>query len=583
MADNNTISINLNAYNGNVSEKLIEEAVEAYNDYKSDKEHFLTRIRDDERYYNDCYNKTSRTLKEEMNQSTSFIISAIENYCADASESYPEPNILEREKEGVAAAEALSKLVPVLLDRSGFRKTYKKNNRNKAKFGTSIYGVFYDEATGEIDIRDIHIRDIYVDMHIENIQDSQFLFIPAVVDNSYLKERYPEHKELFDGDTEVESLYREDYKLKNKSTVIDCYYKKPDGSVHMMKWCNSTILSATEDMKGYENGIYAHGKYPVVFDKLYPDSDSPFGFGFIDLGKPAQLAIDKLDRSITRNILTNSAPRVLTKKNANINKEALMDVENCIVEYEGDIDSVKPLESTQLNSDSLTFREYKKDELKELLANRDFQQGGTAGGVVAASAIQALQQSGEKRARSIISDTYDAYKEIVTMVIEIIRQFYNEPRSFRTKDANGRKSFMEFSNAQMNIARSEIVDNGDGTTSEAQKLVPAEFDVEVAAQKENPYTREMLNETLLALWNGGVMSPENADRALILLKSMSFDGKETLVSELQDLLEKQQQTTPEETPTSTPTPAPAGAMMPPQAQPAPAPDINTLMQGGNIL
>ena len=168
------------------------------------------------------------------------------------------------------------------------------------------------------------------------------------------------------------------------------------------------------------------------------------------------------------------------------------------------------------------------------------------------------------------------------MVIEIIRQFYNEPRSFRTKDANGRKSFTEFSNAQMNIARSEIVDNGDGTTSEAQKLVPAEFDVEVSAQKENPYTREMLNETLLALWGSGVMSPENADRALVLLKSMSFDGKETLISELQDLLEKQQQT-PEQPPTPTATSAPAGAMMTPQAQPAPAPDINTLMQGGNIL
>lgn len=32
-----------------------------------------------------------------------------------------------------------------------------------------------------------------------------------------------------------------------------------------------------------------------VFDVLYPDEDSPVGFGFVDIVKNPQLYIDKLD------------------------------------------------------------------------------------------------------------------------------------------------------------------------------------------------------------------------------------------------------------------------------------------------
>lgn len=516
-------------YNGNVSEKTIQRAIEAFNTYKSDKEELLNRIRDNEKIYKDSYTKLSPYLNANMSCDTSFIMSAIENFRADASESYPEPNILEREEAGSKAASALSKLIPIQLDRVGFRKTYKNSSKNKAKYGTSIFGVFYDEPTGEIDIRELDIRDVYVDMHIPNIQDSAFLFISAAIENDTLKYRYPEHEELFDGDAEIDCFVSANYTLKHHTTVIDCYYKKPDGTLHLMKLCNGVVLAATEDMEHYKNGLYTHGKYPVVFDVMYADSDSPFGFGMIDVGKSTQIEINKLDAAITENVMVNSKPRYLSRRNASIDKEAFSDVSQMIVEYEGDGDGIRPIEPVQINSDSITYRENKKDELKEILANRDFQQGGTSGGVTAASAIETLQMSGEKRSRSIISDSYEAYREIVKMVVEIIRQFYNEPRSFRTKDENGKKSFFDFSNA---IMQKEI-EHSDGA-----KYVPLEFDIEIVAQKENPYTRESLNQTLMNLWGAGIMNPDTAKQALILLKSMQFEGKDKLVCDFSDFIEE---------------------------------------------
>jgi hypothetical protein len=562
----------INGYYGNVPPGVIQNAIESYHTYKSDKERLMSRIRDNEKLYRDSYDKLTPSLESEMDCSTSFILSAIENFRADASESYPQPNILEREEAGTEAAEALSKLIPIQLDRAGFRKTFKNNSRNKAKYGTAIYGVFYDEPTGDIDIRELDIRDVYVDMHLPNIQDSAFLFISAVIENETLAHHYPDFKDIFTGDAEIESIAAENYTLKNHTLVLDCYYKTADGKVQMMKMCNNTIIAATEDMEYYRDGLYKHGKYPVVFDVMYDDCNSPFGFGMIDMGKSTQIGINKLDAAITENVMVCSKPRYLSKRNAGIDKEAFSDVSNVLVEFEGDGEGIRPIEATQINSDALTYREYKKDELKELLANRDFQQGGTAGGVVAASAIEALQQSGEKRARSVISDSYDAYREIVKMIVEIIRQFYTEPRSFRTQDENGKKSFIEFSSDLMKK-----------TGIDGMSEVPLEFDIEIVAQKENPYTRETINQTLINLWSMGILNPDTADQAIVLLKSMQFDGKDKLVSDFQALIDQK--------PTNA---APVqnvaqnGVQNVPQGiqnvpQGVPTPDMNMFTQGGSII
>ena len=532
MSDETMAGLDMYSYNGNISKTFLDEALEAYRIYKSDKELLMQRVRDNERYYRECYSATTDALRNNAACNTSFIMSAIENICSDASESYPEPNILEREPEGENAADALSKLIPITLDRANFRKIFKEGTRNKAKYGTAIYGVFYDEELCDVDIRCIDICDIFVDMHISNIQDSRFMFTSAAIDNDTLKRRYPKFENLFTGDTTVDSLYTEGYTLKNRSSVIDCYYKKPSGEVHMMKICNSTIIAATEDMKGYENGLYNHGKYPVVFDVMYQQNHCPFGFGLIDIGKGTQIEIDKLDKAITENIMCAAKPRYLSKRNSGIDVEKFRNLENQIIEFEGDPENIKPNQSAGLSSEAITHRERKKDELKELLANRDFQQGETTGGVTAASAIEALQQSGEKRSRSMISDSYDAYREIVKMIIEIIRQFYDNERSFRTKDDNGKKTFISFSN--------ELMYKYD---SEHCSKYPLEFDIDVVAQRENPYTREMTNNTMLTMWQSGLFKPENIDSTILLLKNMSFDGKDKLIANLQDFKENLTQST----------------------------------------
>ncbi|MGM9937034.1 MAG: hypothetical protein ACI38A_06790 [Candidatus Ornithomonoglobus sp.] len=536
-------AIDTTAYSGKISGDFLSKALTALNQYRSDRESFLMRIRDNERYYKSLYSGTSDELKKEMKCNTSFIFSSIENAVADAAENYPMPNVLEREPDGAEAAEALSQVLPVLLKSSGFYKVYKKNARNKCKLGTAAYGVFYNEDTQNVDIRSVNILNILCDMNVDDIQDSSFLFITAMVENELLKHEYPEHEALFTGDATQETISGTN-KLLDRSEVCDCYYKKPDGTLHMMKLCHGKILEATEDMEGYEEGLYKHGRYPVVLDVLYQIPDCPFGFGMIDIGKATQIEIDKLDTAITKNILINAAPRYLAKEGAGLKEDELMDLEKAVVHYKsGDTNSIMAIQGKEINQYYINHRENKKDELKEILANRDFQQGATNGGVTAASAIENLQQAGEKRSRSQLKDTYAAYKDVAYMVIELIRQFYYDARYYRTEDDYGHKTFIKFSNEIM--TRSNYVpyepapaeDVGAETEGEVPvqghwEYSPIEFDIEVVPQRDNPYTREAQNNTILTIFGSALV--QNLDMLIIALKNMSFDNKETLISDIQD-------------------------------------------------
>ncbi len=512
-------------YNGRVEKGLIEQAKETFCEYRADKEELVARLRDNERFYRDSYTRMERDVERRMVCDTPFIFSAVENTRADLVDNYPSANILEREPDGTGTAELLSKIVPAQLEISDFKRIFKDNSRNKLKYGTAVYGVFYNDFTGNIDIRSIDLLDVYVDMHIPDIQESRFMFIRAAVENSTLAEEYPQFKELFSGDAEIETLERS-YRLKNRTSVTDCYYKKPDGTVHMFKLCADTVIAATEDMEGYEGGLYNHGQYPVVFDVLYPAHHCPFGFGMIDIGKTLQIGINKLDRAITENIMCGAKPRYLAKRNGGINETEFRDLSRSIVHYEGETEALKPIDHNTISEYYLSHRESKKEELKEILGNRDFQQGQTTGGVTAASAIETLRQTGEKRSRSVINDTYDSYKRIVYMMLELMRQFFSEERVYRITDELGQKAFARFRNSMM--YRVKWSDTG----AYPESLV---FDIDVVPQRESPYARETVNKTIMDFWNGGMISSERAASAIIALKNMNFDGKDRLIADMRTL------------------------------------------------
>ena len=517
-----------------ISKEFLTKALSALSRYKGDKEVLNQRVRENDYWYKARYGKLIDFKDGDTRPATAFIFSAIENKYADAIDNYPQPNILEREPSDKDISEILSKIVPVQLDISDFKTAYKQNWRRKLKHGTGIYGIFYNG--NDIVINSLSILNVYCDMHLQSVQDSQFLFITNAIDNEVLKEKYPKYKDMFNGSTTIET-FDGTHEMVDRTEIIDCYYKK-QGKLHCMKLCNNEIISATEEMDGYEDGLYRHGQYPVVFDVLYPEEDCPFGFGIIDIAKNPQVYIDKMDGAIIKNAVLSSKIRLLVSDGGNVNEDELLNMDSDIVHVAGNVgsESIKELKVSGIGDGITSYRAKKIDELKEVVGNRDFQQGGTSGGVTAASAISVLQEAGNKLSRVSIDDAYDSYKKIIKLMIELMREFFTEKRVYRITNDRGETQYPEFSaNMMYRETQQEGSDVLDGLLPDTWKAKePIEFDVSIVPQKQNPFQREANNSTVMQLWQAGLFNPQVIDLSVIALQAMHFDGKDKIVEQLKE-------------------------------------------------
>lgn len=524
-------------YNGIINPEFFQLIQDSFLLYKEHKRQFDLRIIENNRWFKAQHLAAAEDIPM---PTTAYLFNAIANKHADAMDNYPEPNILEREPADRETAEQLKQILPLQLEACRFKTTYSRAWWYKLKNGAACYGVFYNpelnQGQGDIDIKKIDLLNLFWEPGITDIQDSRFLFLTALTDNSALREQYPQYAEKFSGNGDSTEFITYDDCLntnqsdiyKDKTVVIDCYYKKKQNgrtTVELLKFCGNTILEASED-SGSE-GIYSHAKFPFVIDAMYPDEDSPVGFGLIDIIKSPQLYIDKLDHLISRNALIAGKTRFMVKDNGGINEYELMDVSNDVIHVAGSVneDNVRELQTKPLHPYIVQHRQNKISELKEIAGNRDFQQGGTVGGVTAYSAITALQQAGEKLSRDMIQQGYEAYKEIIYLCIELMRQFYQEARCYRTTRSDGKGEYLSFSGHSLRR-----------TAHKGQHQ--ALFDISVNPQKNNPYSRIAQNQTMTELWKLGVFQPAQADQALLFLECMQFDGKERLIEGLQKLKEQ---------------------------------------------
>ena len=306
--------------------------------------------------------------------------------------------------------------------------------------------------------------------------------------------------------------------------VIDRYYKKrlPDGRtvLHYCKFTGNCLLFASENDPQYADGWYEHGKYPFVLDILYPVEGECEGFGYIALAKDPQLYIDRMDRNLIEYMDWATRVRYFCKRNAGVDEAEFSNLATRIIEVDGDIDEERLRQITVAGLDPLwlQLKNAKVDELKETTANRDFLQGAADGGVTAASAILALQEAGNKTVRDIVAASYRAFVQVVHLVLECIRQFYGEERCFRILGTDGGFEYLRWSNK--NMTREDVTCLCDGTAAARRPI----FDIDVRAERMDPYTRFSHNEMLMELYRMGVFSPENKTQAAMLLDAMEFSG-----------------------------------------------------------
>ena len=472
---------------------------------------------------------------------------------ADAMDAYPEPLILPREQGDRDQARLLSAILPCILEQNRFEKTYDAAMWQKLKTGTACYRVVWDPekcgGLGDIAIERVDLLNLFWEPGVDDIQKSRCFFCTHLEDEETLCEQYPQLRGRVHGSPfrATRFVYDDAVSLEGKVTVIEVYYKKR-GVLHYCKYVGDTVLYATENevlsfegtsfeetgdaslktenskLKTEPAGLYEHGKYPFVFDPLFPVEGSPCGYGFVDLCANVQTAIDLMRTAFVKNTLVGATPRYFERIDGSVNEEEFTDLSRALVHVSGNLgeDSLRQIGFAGLPGVYVEVLESTIRELRETSGNTETATGTMNVGVTAASAIMALQEASGKGSRDSTRASYQAFAEIVELCIELIRQFYTLPRQFRITGVLGGDDFVLLDNAALLPRALPGLD----------ALHEPVFDIKVSAQKRNAYSRLSQNELAMELYRLGLFEPGHEQQALGMLDMMEFDGKEQMMARL---------------------------------------------------
>ncbi len=514
------------------------EALEILKKYKAGKAGLEKRIVANEGWWRLRHWEQIRGKGErEAEPASAWLQNCIAGKHADAMDHYPEPLVLPREQNDSAAAEALGSILPVLLEQNDYEQAYSDMWWYKLKNGTGITGVFWNpeknNGLGEIDIRQLDLLNLFWEPGVRDIQSSANFFSVELVDAEYLRARFPE-LQLGGRTVDVtQYVYDDTIDISGKIPVVDWYYKQKRGTRTVLQYAKlacGEVLYATENLPEMrERGFYDHARYPFVFDTLFPEEGSPVGYGYVDICKSPQMQIDLLNQAILKNALMAARPRWFVRGDGSINEEEYADWSRDFVHYHGSgnpRDNLSQVEVRTLPDIYISILNNKIEELKETSGNRDFNQGGAASGVTAASAIAALQEAGSKLSRDMIKGAYRAYARVCYLIIELIRQFYDSPRCFRITGKNGAEEFTSYTNADIRLHE----ENTAGLLTYREPV----FDVRVKAAKAGAYSRISQNEFAMNLYKLGLFDPARVKQAVQAMELMEFEGKEQALRALKE-------------------------------------------------
>ncbi len=518
----------------------VRAAVGTLQKYRAAKKKLETRIEENEQWYRLRHWEQLRQESGNGRKASAWLFNSIMNKHADFMDAVPECTVLPREASDTAAAEALTSVLPVILERCDFGGVYADAAMQKLKTGTAVYSVLWDPKAagglGDVAVGNADIFNIFWEPGVRDIQKSRNLFCLELQDNDLLTEQYPFLEgQLGGGGETVTYLYDKDVDTSGKSTVVDWYYKRNVGGrqvLHYVKFVNDTVLFASENEEAYRlRGWYDHGRYPFVFDPLFKEEGTPVGFGFIDIMKDAQEEIDILGNEILKNARMGARRRFFVRGDGAVNEAEFADYSRDFVHVNGSslgAEAIREITAAPLSPVYVTVLNNKVNELKETSGNRDFTAGGTLGGVTSGTAISALQEAGNKLSRDMIAATYRAFASVCELTVELIRQFYTVPRSMRILGANGEWQFTDYDNSALLP--------GPGTSEfgvDFAARAPV-FDMSIKAHKQNVYSRTAQNNDALNFYQLGFFDPAKCVQSLAALQLIDIDNKEKLMHVIEE-------------------------------------------------
>lgn len=473
------------------------------------------------------YNETTGLEVTEETATTTLQLQTLKstyvNCIADQMDNMPEAILMPETNELTQQAEDATDIVRFVLNQNDFESVHRKRVEDFLGTGTCITQIAWDSdlcyGKGDIAVIRWPVEAFLWDPQTDNIQDSRAVMKVSWHPLSWYVSRYPDKAVYVSPE---ESLYEgvgvplaQESKVatdEGRAMLIEYWYRLYD--VKKRKYSiNVAYLAGGTLLEHYEN-VYNHGMYPFTIAAYTSVEGYPVGDGMIMELAPMMRYINRYARYIDTNLRMSSKARMLVKKGSGIDKAALADYTQDIIEGDHiqNLEDYQWLQHPQFNGMVTQMMLNLQNDLKMDSGQNNFQRGETAGGVTAASAISALQEAGGKTTRLRTAILNQDFKGIVEQILWLMSQFYTDERKKLITGKDGKPREVNFNSKYL---------FGDNE-------VPPPYTVQIQVQRRNPLRIQAQNELFLQAYSMAAQAQQLFPLSA-LFEVMQVDGKDRIM------------------------------------------------------
>ena len=308
---------------------------------------------------------------------------------------------------------------------------------------------------------------------------------------------------------------------EQRTLLIEYWWREYDAKKR--KYTINVAYVAGGALLDVQKNVYNHGMYPFVIDVHDSIEGSIAGEGLVQELTPMMRYINRYAAYADMNARMSSKGRMLVKKEAGIDKDALTDWEQDVVEgnYIEQGTAWNWMQNQPFNSTITNLMTMFQSDLKADSGANQFTRGETTGGIVSGKAINSLIQAGGKVSSMRTEQLKLGYKRMVEQALWLMSQFYDNDRVAMITGKNGRREVKV------------DMEKWFGIKDKTDAVNPPPYSVEIEVSSRDPQRIANQNQMFMEAYSMAAQTPYPI-RLSSLLKMCNLDGKDRIVPVVED-------------------------------------------------
>ena len=402
-------------------------------------------------------------------------------------------------------------------------------------YGTAVWFVQWNGKDGEygnINVRPVDPFNIFPDPLAEDVDSAEFIIYATYKNANQIKQQFPKKASAIEGSRIsmselVNNRDESDSQEENQVLILEMWCRdwttmdeNEDGE-QTLKYPKGRVITCLPELGillDDKKNPYKDGKFPFVLMKNY---DVPFKFwgtGEVEQILSPQMYINELTNQIIDNAKNTANMQWIIDKNSGIGQGKLTNRPGLVIRKnpgsEVRRDTPPPMPSYVRETIDVM-----KADIQDISGVLDSLKGEKQTGVVAASAILALQEASQSRIRLKIKIMESNLTELANMVYSRMQQFWKLDRWVRVTDIEGNPTFRQIG--------TEVLSN--------------DFDVKVMAGSTMPVNKNAMMDLMIRL------AQTNAEDGLpmvdrkAILEYLPLSDKKAITERFEQMVAKQEQ------------------------------------------